>query len=487
MSQQKMLWPPLTVDQCRLRAREKIDMKALILLKEKNCRWVRSFFPSRHPGMITLCNNSILEFMVDFAILSGCTEIRMVMDEPGMDVEQFFKSGSRWGARISYGNSMDGDTLGHILEKNHAFCKDTSLLILDGFFFINYDKSLDYSQLISLNEPGINLTCSTGSMFYVEDEAAVSSFTQDPVDCPECSISPLATLDDLLQISIRIMESEQNHYVLPGYGSEEGMVIGSNVEINPTARIIKPVILGNNVRILGETVVGPNATIGNNVIIDSGSQVEQSIIMDGSYVGHHLTIKQKIVEGQRVIDPRYQKTLTVEDGFLFSKMETNQSFSIVRTMINLLVGLCLAGVQLIPYILLGSIRKIQKDWSVKTTACFMDSQGTTRTFDMVHNNLTTCTGKIFAALSLDKFPLLGSVIKGKLRIVGNRLLEATPKNRKQLHDFPEYIPGAFFYSESDGFAPDSPEEEISERFYAVNRTVLKDAIMLLKALIARLT
>jgi len=152
-----------------------------------------------------------------------------------------------------------------------------------------------------------------------------------------------------------------------------------------------------------------------------------------------------------------------------------------------MVGLCLAGVQLIPYILLGSIRKIQKNWSVKTTACFMDSQGTTKTFDLIQNNLTTFTGKIFAALSLDKFPLLGSVIKGKLRIVGNRLLEATPDNREQLYDFPEYIPGAFFYSESDGFAPGTPEEEISERFYAANRTISKDAIMLIKALIARLT
>jgi len=425
--------------------------------------------------------------MVNFTILTGCTEIRMVMDEPGMDVEQYFKSGSRWGAQISYGNSMDGDDLGHILEKNYSFCKDTSLLILDGFFFINYDKSQDYSRVISLNGSGINLTCSTGSMFHIEEQTAVSSLIQGPGECPECSLSPLATLDDLLQISIRIMESEQNHYVLPGYGSEEGLVMGSNVEIHPTARIIKPVVLGNNVRILGETVVGPNATIGNNVIIDSGSQVEQSIIMDGSYVGHYLTIEQKIVEGHRVIDPIYQKTLKVEDGFLFSKMETNQSFSIVRTMINIMVGLCLAGVQLIPYILLGSIRKIQKNWSVKTTACFMDSQGTTKTFDLIQNNLTTFTGKIFAALSLDKFPLLGSVIKGKLRIVGNRLLEATPDNREQLYDFPEYIPGAFFYSESDGFAPETPEEEISERFYAANRTISKDAIMLIKALIARLT
>jgi mannose-1-phosphate guanylyltransferase / phosphomannomutase len=96
----------------------------------------------------------------------------------------------------------------------------------------------------------------------------------------------------------------QAHYdVLAGrvrstpYGFElrPGVWVGEDVEIDPTARLDAPVVVGDSCRILGGARVGPYAVIGDNSTLGEDSQVANSVIMDGVNLGPVAQVRGSVL------------------------------------------------------------------------------------------------------------------------------------------------------------------------------------------------
>ncbi len=262
-------------------------MKALIILRERDCGWLREIYTS-HPSMFPVCNKPLLEYFIDFAILNGCSDVRMVFDEPGVEIESFFNTGSRWGIRISYGSFRKSDSIDHVIEKNSHYSQNSSLLILDGFFFIHYDKGKNYGHWQKGSKSSLSVTCQSGSVLFAQNKTCLRNISTAPPQV-EFAISPLESLDDIYQITMQVLAAEQHHYVLPGYGIERGIIMGKNVQIDRDVTLNEPVIIGDNVRLLGSAVIGPLAVIGSNVIIDKGTNVHESVVVEESNLGSKNT------------------------------------------------------------------------------------------------------------------------------------------------------------------------------------------------------
>ncbi len=441
-------------------------MKALIIFRERDCGWLREFYPGHHPAMVTICNKPLLEFKLDFAMLCGCTEVRILVDESGPDIETYFAGGERWGLDISYSLINPHESIDSLLLKNSTFCDAVPLLLIDGFLFIHYDKAKGCDPLDGV-ETGLLSSCTSGSVLVTEDIRGMKSVSDGSLT-QNFALSPLTCLDDLFQISLQVLEAEQEHYVLPGYGTNRGILLGQNVEISRNVEIVPPVIIGDNVRLLGNAKIGPSVVIGSSVIIDSGTQVERSIILEGSYLGRELFLSERIIDGDRVISPRDGAILNIQDGCLLSPI-TPRTPGYSGRVVNTLLAMVLAGVWVVPYYLLVGLQKFQRDWHIEYRTFLLAGRGDCLTLPVVHNNQNSLAGKLFSALSLATFPLLAAVMCGKLQLVGNRLLADHQANRELLRSFPEYLPGAFAYSDSEDVFPGSMEEEIAERYHAANR------------------
>lgn len=72
---------------------------------------------------------------------------------------------------------------------------------------------------------------------------------------------------------------------VPGFELRPGVLIGEDVEIDPTARIEGPALVGDNVRIGPGAVIGPYAVLGYNALISNDARVTQGVIMDRAHVG----------------------------------------------------------------------------------------------------------------------------------------------------------------------------------------------------------
>ncbi|MCF8383063.1 MAG: NDP-sugar synthase [Chlorobium sp.] len=443
-------------------------MKTLIAIKEQYHTWVHEAFPAMHPLLLPLCNKPFIEYLIDFAILAGSREVRLLSDGQLTEVEEHCGTGSRWGIELSYANLHPADDQQQLLDKNRKFCGGGRTMILTGYNFISYNKQKSYLDLATIATDTPIASCPGGTITL---KGPPESGASEKSPLAPFSITPLDSVQSYFRISMETLQTGSSRYVLPGYGSEPDCSIGKNVIISKTAQIRKPVSIGDNVQILPKTIIGPSAIIGSNVVIDNGCSVSGSIIIDNTYIGENLEIDMRIAAGNTLIDPTSGVSLTMEDPHLLVGIKTWATTAILkRKTIHALAATILLVLQFIPFILLFPLLKLQGKWK-----------------DDPYMQETGLAGALAVAISLDRFPLLLKVITGKLDIIGS----SSRSTCAGKHSYPDSGPlsrlAVFSYAEAEDWPVNGSDAAIVERFHAVHSTPIKDIGMTIKALINRLT
>lgn len=110
-------------------------MRCLIYAKSSEAEWLKEYFPDVEPFLLKIVNKSLLEYVLDLLTLLGISEIRIVSDSSIKAIEKSIGDGAKWGARISYALARPEDNLKNVYLKNFSFCKESPLVIWNGFFF----------------------------------------------------------------------------------------------------------------------------------------------------------------------------------------------------------------------------------------------------------------------------------------------------------------------------------------------------------------
>ena len=80
-----------------------------------------------------------------------------------------------------------------------------------------------------------------------------------------------------------------------GFELRPGIWIGEEAEIDPTAELVAPVLIGDGCRIGAGAVLGPNSTVGDNVIVGLDARIRDAAVMDNSHVGDGAQVLGGIV------------------------------------------------------------------------------------------------------------------------------------------------------------------------------------------------
>jgi len=75
----------------------------------------------------------------------------------------------------------------------------------------------------------------------------------------------------------------------------EGIWLGDNVIIDPTATLIQPVFIGPGTTIRKGSVVGPNVILDTDVTIGENAVVTESVILDKALIKDYTTINKMVV------------------------------------------------------------------------------------------------------------------------------------------------------------------------------------------------
>jgi hypothetical protein len=111
-------------------------------------------------------------------------------------------------------------------------------------------------------------------------------------------------------------------FTVPGYSSEKGVHLGSNVILEHGTSVKPPVLLLDN------TWLGRNVILDGEVIVESGSFVSEgarlrnTVVGRDTFVGAGLDLDGKIVAGRRIIDAETGTWVDIEEPGLARRIPT---------------------------------------------------------------------------------------------------------------------------------------------------------------------
>lgn len=70
--------------------------------------------------------------------------------------------------------------------------------------------------------------------------------------------------------------------------------LGRNVTINPGAKIVSPVLLGDGCVVESDAIIGPDTVLGKGCVVEAGAIVEGSVFWESSRIGRKARVKRTI-------------------------------------------------------------------------------------------------------------------------------------------------------------------------------------------------
>ncbi len=286
-----------------------------------------------------------------------------------------------------------------------------------------------------------------------------------------------------------------------------------------------PVIFGKGCKIDQDVVIKGPAVIGNYVHLSRGVKLDQVVILDHTRLGLATNFENSVLNGERIANVRSMEVQQISDPTTLRSNQTSPFGNIVAQLIHSLLALIILllfspiflllilaiaieskGPVFYTQLRVGQRKQNTKNFFhpgqvfvfIKFRTMYTDSEE--RLKNMLANNeyskdtflkfkndpRVTKVGKFVRKTSLDELPQLINVIKGDMRLVGNRplpLYEAAKLTEtwQQLRfEAPAGMTGLWQISGRSNLSLE--ERTILDNYYAVSRNFWSDMVILLKTI-----
>ncbi len=347
-------------------------MKAVIMAGGEGTR-LRPLTSQRPKPLAPALNLPIMEHIVLLLKQHGITEIIVTLHYLADEIEGYFGDGSEWGVNFIY--SVEDTPLGTAgsVKQAEVHLKDDTFIIISGDALtdIDIDKAIAYhhqkssvATIVLAHVPnplefGVVITDDEGSIRRFLEKPSWGEVFSDTVNTGMYILEPsifaymemgknydwshdifpqilreekplfgyvldgdywcdVGNLQQYREAQYTVMDGQTR--VRIGYDNSEGRSNGvwfsDGSEIDPTAQLLPPVVIGRNCKVKAGAVVGPYSVLGDNCIVEEKAKIHRSILWDNVYVGveaqlnactvcSHATIKQNcLIQEGAVIGAR---------------------------------------------------------------------------------------------------------------------------------------------------------------------------------------
>jgi len=99
-----------------------------------------------------------------------------------------------------------------------------------------------------------------------------------------------------------------------------GIWVSSRARVSPTAKLIAPCWIGDQVSVVAGAVVGPDAILEDRSVADGTARITRSWVGPDTFVGPMTCVANSLAWGSTLIDWRTDSLLHVPDPFLLSSL-----------------------------------------------------------------------------------------------------------------------------------------------------------------------
>ncbi len=275
-----------------------------------------------------------------------------------------------------------------------------------------------------------------------------------------------------------------------------GIWVGPNNTIHPSARLAPPVYIGKNCYIGRDVELGPETVIGANVIVNDGATIQRSTVIESTHVGQYVNIDNRFVDKKLLINVTTEQNTYVADDFLLGEVSASivsnslqQGFDALLALLLLLLSLPLTilialtlrlvnGRVFVPVTRIHTRRGAQNINHGSDIAAFDMLRFSTRNPD----NSYTLLGQMLERWELHRLPELWNVVRRELMLVGvkplepDNVIEITEPWQQKRYEYSAGLTG-LWYTQT---VPDSSLDEIliADTYYVATRTRRDDLRLL---------
>jgi NDP-sugar pyrophosphorylase family protein len=153
---------------------------------------------------------------------------------------------------------------------------------------------------------------------------------QEPHDRYEClTVSPpveITSQADLLKSQEVVLREKAPDFVNLEREIKEDVWVGKNAAIHPKANVVGPALIGDNSRIDMGVKLGPNAVVGANCLIDRDTTVSNSLVLDNTYVGPRLDVRDSVIDQHELTNVRLGTSVSIDDHLVLGSFPMGQVF-----------------------------------------------------------------------------------------------------------------------------------------------------------------
>ena len=322
-------------------------MKAIIMAGGAGSR-LRPLTCGRPKPIVPIMNKAVMGRIIELLKKNGITDIGVTLQFLPEKIEDMFGDGSEMGVNIKY--FIEDSPLGTAGSVKNAeeFLDDTFVVISgDALTDIDLTKAIEFhkskntictlvlKEVAVPLEYGVVMTDETGKItrflekpswgevfsnlantgMYILEPKALSYFEKNKKFDFSQDLFPLlmnegndlygyttsdywcdvGDIGSYIQSHIDILEGKVKIDLGTEFENRNGIYVGKNVEIDPTAKITAPVVIGNNCKIGRNVELHEFTVLGENVVIDDNATIKRSIIWQNTHVGPNSRISAGIL------------------------------------------------------------------------------------------------------------------------------------------------------------------------------------------------
>ncbi len=321
-------------------------MKAVIMAGGQGSR-LRPLTCNKPKPMVPVLNKPVMEYAIELLKKYGITEIAVTLQYLPDVIRDYFGDGSAWGVRLHYFEEMTPlGTAGSV--RNAAEFLDEPFLVISGDGLTDYDlsKAIAYhrqkqgiitmvlAKVAAPMEYGVVMCDEQGRIIRFLEKPSWSEVFSDTVntgiyiiqpdifkfyaaDCffdfskdlfpllmdkgealygyiAEGYWSDIGSLDQYCQTHLDILDGKVDA-AIKGNQVRAGVWIGENVVLDPGAKLVPPVFVGDNCRVSAGVELGAYAILGNENILRGGTSVRRSVLWDYNYLDHGVLLRGTVL------------------------------------------------------------------------------------------------------------------------------------------------------------------------------------------------
>jgi len=280
----------------------------------------RGPFPEEMPtaaaaAMIPIAGRTQIERVLDLLVDVGVTQVSVLVQDD-RKVRLHERLNALLGSGQRFGLKLDMRPVGAEFELSAA---QVSLLGITPF--PRYAAAVESIPLGDLAAPA------TGSVVLVDERDRMHLgwvvMAPDAAQHPEAtsirtvpSAMSLRTLPGVVESLHTTLTAAHASLIVAGTEIAPGVFVAGRTHIDPSARFVPPVFVGERCRIGAGSVIGPDVSVEADSSVGRQCSIEGSIVFPRAVIGDMLEVKDLIVVGDILVKTHTSVTYQVSDGGL---------------------------------------------------------------------------------------------------------------------------------------------------------------------------